>query len=145
MEEQEIDSFSVSEEKDTYVRVLDQTFAQEQTYQIFVVASAGENFDPTLHPDSQPSKIDITRVAAPSYNVTEHYSQSGRFGIEGEYGQKLEERLTVSSGADDVFVENFEIKVDGTLANVDLENYINLMGRGRNLHAQFASKSNRRR
>ena len=141
LEEQEIDSFSVSEEKDTYVRVLDQTFAQEQTYQISVVASAGEVYDETLHPASQPSKIDITRVAAPSYNVTEHYSQSGRFGIEGEYGQKLEERLTVSSGADDVFVENFEIKVDGALANVDLENYINLMGRGETFMLSLQAKA----
>ena len=128
--DEEIDAFSVNQEQDVYTRTLNQTFSQEQAYQISVVASAGEVYDETLHPASQPSIVNIIRVAAPDYNVQEIYSQNGRFGIDGEYGQKLEERLTLSSGEDDRYVKNFEIKVNGELANTTLENYINLMDRG---------------
>lgn len=128
--EDEIDAFTVSQEQEVYTRVINQTFSQEQVYQISVVASAGELYDEILHPASEASIVNITRIAAPSYSVQELYSQNGRFGIEGEYGQKIEERLILSSGADDQFVKNFDIKANGESANINLENYINLMGRG---------------
>ena len=128
---QEIDFFDTLQNQESYTRqLIGQDFSQEKTFVLTVVASAGDRFDSTLHTSSEPSQINIIRVSAPSYQTEEGYSSSGLFGIEGEYGEKISETLTVSSGLDDAYVDHFDILVGGVKANTDNANQINLIDRG---------------
>ncbi len=134
----EIDSFDVVENQDSYVRTLSgQTFAEEKQYLLTVVASAGEMYDKNLHTDSIPTEIKIIRISTPTYSVEEIYSQTGLFGIDGEIGKKIEENLVVSSGADEAYVDHYEIAVNGIKENLDNQNKINMIDQPSSFEISF--------
>ena len=128
---QEIDSFDVVESQDVHTRILDgQDFANEKIYNLTVQASAGNLYDEKLHTPSNESLIKIVRISKPTATLEEIYSQNGRFGIDGEYGDKTGEILTVSSSLDDFYVDHYEILINGEKANTLNQNYVNLLDYG---------------
>lgn len=130
---EEIDSFDVMQDGESFTReLIDQTFTQEKTYKLEVVASAGTGYDSTLHTESKPAVVNIIRIASPSYQTEESYSSEALFGIEGEYGEKIAENLIVSSGSDDIYVDHYEIFINGYKANADNGAQINLINQGEN-------------
>ena len=128
---QEIDSFDNLQDQESYTRkLIGQDFSQEKTYILTVKASAGNRFDSALHTESEPSQIEIVRICQPSYQIEEEYDSFALFGIEGEYGKKISENFAVSSGLDDIYVDHFDILVNGEKANKDNQAQINLIDRG---------------
>lgn len=103
-----------------------ETFDQEKTYVLEVVAKAGSYFDNNLHPDSEPATINITRIAKPTINVDEVYSNT-LFGVEGEKGKKIEENIIPQNQED--CVDHYEIYINGEKVNTDNQGSYNIINR----------------
>ena len=90
------------------------TFDEEKTYNIQVVATSGQSYDGNLHTDSLPFELTITRLAKPQFEVYE------KFGIKNE---KTGEILDVN------IIENVDhviIELDGKVVNLDNKNTIDM-------------------
>ncbi len=80
-------------------------FDEARTYNIEVVANSGQNYDGTLHTNSQPFELTVTKLARPEFNVVEAQDIAGR---------KTAENLVVN------LIENTShavIKIDGMVVN----------------------------
>ena len=90
-------------------------FTGADTYQIEVIATAGQRYDGVLHTDSQPFELTITRLAQPNFTVSE---------LTDSYGLKTAEELSVTMIANASYPV---IKLDGTIVNSDNASSINII------------------